>query len=133
MTTKKISIIYWVTTSFIFLFEGVMPALTGHTELAKEGIRHLGYPDYFGTMLVIAKVLGSIAILLPKTPIRIREWAYAGLGFELLAAFISHLAVDGFDPMALMPLVIFAILAGSYLCYQRLLQKAGTGEYLRSS
>jgi hypothetical protein len=133
MTTKKISIIYWVTTSFIFLFEGVMPALTGHTELAKEGIRHLGYPDYFGTMLVIAKVLGSIAILLPKTPNRIREWAYAGLGFELLAAFISHLAVDGFDPMALMPLVIFAILAGSYVCYQHLLQKAGTGEYLRSS
>jgi len=45
---KKDKIIYWVTTGFIFLFEGVMPALTSQTELAKEGIAHLGYPSYFG-------------------------------------------------------------------------------------
>ena len=50
---KKAKIIFWVTTIIIFLFEGVMPALTSQTELAKEGIRHLGYPEYFGSALVI--------------------------------------------------------------------------------
>lgn len=42
MKTSKI--IFWVTTTLIFLFEGVMPAFTSQTEMAKEGIRHLGYP-----------------------------------------------------------------------------------------
>ncbi|WP_199856476.1 hypothetical protein [Lunatibacter salilacus] len=42
-TSKRIKTIFWATTGFNFLFEGVMPALTGHTEFAKEGIRHLGY------------------------------------------------------------------------------------------
>jgi hypothetical protein len=45
---KKDKIIYWTATTIIALFEGVMPALTSQTELAKEGIKHLGYPEYFG-------------------------------------------------------------------------------------
>ena len=45
---KKNKIIFWIATAIIALFEGVMPALTSQTELAKEGIRHLGYPEYFG-------------------------------------------------------------------------------------
>ena len=48
---KRINIIYWTATILIFLFEGVMPALTSQTEMAKEGISHLGYPAYFGVML----------------------------------------------------------------------------------
>ena len=54
MKTNKI--IFWLTTTLIFLFEGVMPALTSQTEMAKEGIRHLGYPGYFGVMLTVFKV-----------------------------------------------------------------------------
>lgn len=56
---KKTNVIYWTATIAIFLFEGVMPALTSQTELAKEGIRNLGYPDYFGVMLTVFKVLGA--------------------------------------------------------------------------
>jgi hypothetical protein len=55
----------------IFIFEGVMPGLTGQTEFAKKEIRHLGFPDYFGTELVLFKVLGSLAIFVPKVPSRI--------------------------------------------------------------
>ena len=43
---KKDTIIFWTATTIIALMEGVMPALTSQTELAKEGIRHLGYPLY---------------------------------------------------------------------------------------
>ncbi|MEY3690090.1 MAG: hypothetical protein RIT37_1652, partial [Bacteroidota bacterium] len=45
---KKNVIIYWISTGFIALLEGVMPAFTSQSEMAKEGIRHLGYPEYFG-------------------------------------------------------------------------------------
>lgn len=119
-TTKTTKAIYWTTTSIIFLFEGVLPALTGHTELAKEGIRHLGYPEYFGTMLVILKVLGCVAIIVPAVTGRVKEWAYAGLAFIMISASVSHTAVDGFSGMALFPLAVLSILLTSYICYHKL-------------
>jgi DoxX-like family len=120
MTTKSTKITYWIATVIIFLFEGVMPALTGQTKLAKEGISHLGYPEYFGTMLVVFKVLGSLAIILPKIPNRVKEWAYAGLAIELISAFISNCAIDGFSGLAMFPLIVLAVLVVSYICYNRI-------------
>lgn len=120
-TNKSTKIIYWISTTIIFLFEGVMPAFTGHSELAKSGILDLGYPEYFITMLVVYKVLGSVAIILPMIPPRVKEWAYAGLAFSLISAFISNAAVDGAQPILLFPVVIFAILLTSYLTYHKLL------------
>jgi hypothetical protein len=117
---KTTRIIYWISTILIFLFEGVMPALTGHTELAKEGIRHLGYPDYFGTALTVSKVLGATLITIPVIPKRIKEWAYVGLALEFIFAFISHTAVDGFSAMACFPLAVLAVLVVSYLSYHKL-------------
>lgn len=120
MTTKTTKIIYWITTGIIFLFEGLMPALTSHTELAVEGIRHLGYPDYFRVMLTVFKVTGALVLILPFIRNPFKEWAYAGFGITMLAAFISHAAVDGVNGQTFFPLIIFAILAVSYGCYKRL-------------
>lgn len=117
---KKTKIIYWTTTIIIFLFEGVLPALTSQTELAKEGIRHLGYPEYFGNALVVFKILGVLALVIPKIPNRIKEWAYAGFAFDFIFACISHWAVDGFGGETLFPLIILAILITSYISYQKL-------------
>lgn len=119
---KKITIIFWVSTTIIFLFEGVMPALTSQTEMAKEGIRHLGYPDYFGVMLTVFKVLGALVLIIPQIPNRIKEWAYAGFTFDFIAAFISIWVVDGFSGVTLFPLVILAILLVSYVYYHKKLQ-----------
>lgn len=116
---KKNKIIFWVATTLIFLFEGVMPAFTSQTELAKEGIRHLGYPEYFGNMLVVFKILGSLAIFIPLVPARIKEWAYAGLTIDFVAAFISHAVVDGFNPMSFFPLLVLAVLIISYIYYHK--------------
>ena len=116
---KKINIIYWTTTTLIFLFEGVMPALTSQTEMAKEGISHLGYPAYFGVMLTVFKVLGALALILPQVPTRIKEWAYAGFAFDFIAASVSHWAVDGFGGQAIFPLVVLAILMVSYAYYYK--------------
>lgn len=117
---KKYKILFWVTTVLIFLFEGVMSALTSHTEMAKEGIRHLGYPEYFGPMLAVFKVLGSLALVIPAVPKRVKEWAYAGFGIDFIAAFVSILVVDGVGVAALLPLIFMGILAGSYLSYHKL-------------
>lgn len=117
---KKNKILFWLTTGFIFLFEGVMPALTSHTELAVEGIRHLGYPDYFRVMLTVFKVLGVLALVLPVVPGRIKEWAYAGFAFNFISAFISLWAVDGFGGQTVFPLVLLGILAVSYAQYHKL-------------
>lgn len=97
-----------------------MPALTSQTELAKEGIRHLGYPAYFGNALVVFKVLGALALIIPQVPPRIKEWAYAGFIFNFLFASISHFAVDGFHFQSLFPLLILGILFISYLSYHHL-------------
>ncbi|WP_291148749.1 DoxX family protein [Flavobacterium sp. UBA7680] len=117
---KKAKIIFWVTTIIIFLFEGVMPALTSQTELAKEGIRHLGYPEYFGNALVIFKILGVLVLVIPSVPKNVKEWAYAGFGFDFIFASISHFAVDGINFQSFFPLIVLVILAISYIYYHKI-------------
>lgn len=112
---------FWVTTIIIFLFEGVMVALTSHTDLAREGVMRLGYPDYFRYLLGAWKVLGSFALILPMVPARVKEWAYAGFGFVFLSAFGSHVMVDGWtNGMTYFPLVFLGILMVSYRAYHQL-------------
>ncbi len=117
---KRHLIYFWITTTIIILFEGVMPLFTFNTELAKEGIRHLGYPAYFGAMLIVFKVLGTLALGIPRVPARVKEWAYAGFAFDFIAACVSHWAVDGFGVQAVFPLFFFALLIVSYINYHRL-------------
>lgn len=117
---KKDKIIFWTTTILIALFEGVMPALTSQTELAKEGIKHLGYPEYFGNALVIFKVLGVMILVVPKIPKRIKEWAYAGFTFDFIFAAISHGVVDGINAQTFFPLIVLAVLLISYYYYHKL-------------
>jgi hypothetical protein len=117
---KKEKIIFWTATIIIALFEGVMPALTSQTELAKEGIRHLGYPEYFGNALVVFKILGVLALVIPQIPKRVKEWAYAGFAFDFIFASISHGAVDGMNVQTIFPLFVLGILAVSYVYYHKL-------------
>lgn len=118
---KKEKIIFWTATTIIALFEGLMPALTSQTELAKEGIRHLGYPEYFGNALVLFKILGVLILIIPAAPKRMKEWAYAGFGFSFTFAAISHAMVDGVNGQTFFPLIVFGILAVSYVYYHKLL------------
>lgn len=122
---KKTRILFWVATVIIFIMEGVLPALTSQTELAKEGIRHLGYPVYFGNMLVVFKVAGALALLLPPVPARVKEWAYAGFAFDFIAAAVSHGATDGFGNFqTFFPLIFLVVLVVSYTNYHKLANAA---------
>ena len=113
---KKNKIIFWTATILIALWEAVMPISTWilAPEYMTIGTKALGYPDYFAYALVIAKILGVIAITYPKTPEKLREWAYAGLTFTLVFAFISHACVDKNIVYMIMPLAVLGILALSY-------------------
>lgn len=122
---KKTKIMFWVTTVIIFIMEGVIPAFTSQTELAKEGIRHLGYPAYFGNALVVFKVLGALALVIPQVPKRIKEWAYAGFAFDFTFASISHAAIDGMDFQTFFPLIFLGLLTISYIYYQKMKSLSG--------
>lgn len=117
---KKNVIIYWISTGFIALLEGVMPAFTSQSEMAKEGIRHLGYPEYFGNVLVVFKILGVLALVLPNIPRRVKEWAYAGFAFDFLFAAISHGIVDGLIGQTFFPIIVLGVLIISYVYYHKL-------------
>jgi len=120
---KSTKITYWVSTSIIFLLEGLMPALTSQSEMAKESIAHLGYPAYFGVTLAIFKVLGALTLIIPQAPKRLKEWAYGCFIIEFLFAGISHGAVDGINGETFFPLVIIGILMLSYTSYHKLQQQ----------
>lgn len=82
--------------------------------------KHLGYPPYLLPFIGVAKILGVIAVLVPGFP-RLKEWAYAGLVFDLIGAFYSHLAVG--DPVSywIFPLIALALVFGSYFFYRKTL------------
>ena len=120
---KTTKIIYWATNMLIVLFDGLIPALTSNTELARQGISHLQYPDYFRVMLTFFKVAGALALILPFIKGRYKEWAYAGFGIDFICAAISHWVVDGFGALAIVPLIAFAVLAISYVFYNKINRK----------
>lgn len=90
--TKAQKIIYWISTLWLSL--GMVA--TGIVQIGKSqeevsNITHLGYPVYFLTMLGIWKILGVVAILVPKFAV-LKEWAYAGFFFAMSGALFSRFA-----------------------------------------
>jgi uncharacterized membrane protein YphA (DoxX/SURF4 family) len=124
---QKQHIIFWIATTIIFLWEGLMPLSTLLFSPANVtyGTRTLGYPDYFAYALAICKVAGATAIMIPKLGNRLKEWAYAGLSFNLLFAVLSHIIIDKNPAYIALPLIIAAILAASYALHHKL-HVAGT-------
>jgi len=129
---KKNKIIFWVATAIIVLWEGIMPLATilFASQYVTAGTKPLGYPDYFAYTLIICKVLGVIAIAYPNAPAKLKEWAYAGLTFNLIYAFISHTYVDQNIGFMLMPLVFLGILAVSYLYNDKIRDHSQTNEVI---
>jgi uncharacterized membrane protein YphA (DoxX/SURF4 family) len=123
MTAKTIKILYWVfTILFAFMMLGsaipdilVMP-------LAVDGMhKGLGYPVYFIPFIGTAKALGVIAILIPGFP-RIKEWAYAGLMFDLIGATYSIMNVPNPDSPWFVMLLPLSLGALSYIFYHKKLK-----------
>lgn len=107
---------FWLATGIVALANG--PGGVAYVLGAMDdGMRHLGYPLYFGTILGVWKILGTIALLSPVFAPwvgTVKEWAYAGLFFVLSGAVVSHLAVGDGLGGAMPPLVVLAALTASW-------------------
>jgi uncharacterized membrane protein YphA (DoxX/SURF4 family) len=109
--TKRNKIIYWIATIWLALgmvSTGLVQIMRTPDEI--QLMEGLGYPLYILTIIGVWKILGTIAVLVPKFPL-IKEWAYAGFFFNMSGAVVSHLfvgseAVDIFGPMLLIALTI---------------------------
>lgn len=119
---KKTNIIYWIFTGLMLALFG--PGAVFDAISAPEAVTYitdLGYPAYIIPFLGVAKMLAIIAILVPGFP-RVKEWAYAGLTYDLIGALYSHLA-QGLPATQWMTLFIgFALIAGSYIYHHKRLR-----------
>lgn len=117
MSKQKIA--YWVVTGFVSLSMtgSAFMYLTGAPEMV-AAFQHLGYPDYFRTMLGVAKLLGVVALWAP-VPRFLREWAYAGFVINLISAAVSHTAMG--DPLVatLSPTIVLALMVTSHQLWHR--------------
>ena len=107
--TKRNKIIYWISTIWLALgmLAGGLKQIF-HAKAFVDIIVHLGYPVYLLTILGIWKILGVIALLIPKFPL-LKEWAYAGFFFAMSGAIFSHIAVG--DSMSeIFPSLVLLIL-----------------------
>ncbi len=99
--TKTNKIIYWVATSLLafgMLQSGIFAVL--RTKDWVDLVTGLGYPVYFLTILGVWKILGVIAILIPRWKL-LKEWAYAGFFFAMTGALVSHLACGDYAVKAI--------------------------------
>jgi len=95
------TVAYWVTTAlleFEFILGGIWDVL--RVQHVRMAVDRLGYPEYFLTILGIWKLLGSIALVIPRFP-RLKEWTYAGAIFNFTGAIASHLTAGFIDVGAL--------------------------------
>jgi hypothetical protein len=110
---KRKLIWYWIITvilSFCIFSGGLAQAV--QLKGVMQGFKPLGYPNYFISLIGVWKVLGIIAILIPKFKL-LKEWAYAGLFFVISGAVISHIASGDVSVQIIAPilLAVFTVLS----------------------
>jgi uncharacterized membrane protein YphA (DoxX/SURF4 family) len=117
VSTKAKSIAYWTTTVLVaFFMSGGVVQIAQFKANPHGVVPELGYPMYFFAIIGFWKVLGAIAILVPRFP-RLKEWAYAGIFFDLTGAAISCAAVGGYGAYGfhvIAPLVIAGLTVASW-------------------
>ena len=117
---KRTTISFWIFTVLFggFMLFSAIPDIMVVPQAVDFVSTKLGYPKYIIAFLGVAKALGVVAIVAPGFP-RIKEWAYAGLCFDLIGATYSNICVDGLKPDLLFMVLPFVIGALSYLYYHK--------------
>ncbi|HKX84368.1 MAG TPA: DoxX family protein [Pyrinomonadaceae bacterium] len=112
-------IAYWIVTILMsaFMLMASIPDVLRMPE-AVQIFEHLGYPAYLIPFIGVAKILAVVAILFPGFP-RLKEWAYAGLVFDLIGAFYSHMSVGDPASMWIWSLVALGLVSASYFLYRK--------------
>ncbi|WP_448701363.1 DoxX family protein [Mucilaginibacter sp. AW1-3] len=116
---KKTKTIYWILTIIFSLFMAftAVPDVLMSADAVKF-MSELGYPHYFIPFIGVAKILGCIAIVIPGY-YRVKEWAYAGLFFDLVGATYSIICAHGVDASILFMVLPVIVGALSYIYYHK--------------
>ena len=112
--------IYLVSTGLVcgvMAFSAVNFNLANPLGPMKGAFVHLGYPSYFRIELTIAKTLGVLALLIPRIPFKVKEFAYFGFGITLISASIAHFSVGDSIMFVIDPLLFLGALATSYIYF----------------
>jgi hypothetical protein len=117
---KTTTILYWIFTGLFggFMLFSAIPDIMLVPDAVEFVSDKLGYPLYLLPFIGVAKALGVIAILIPGFP-RVKEWAYAGLFFDLVGATYSGIMVEGLQPGMAFMILPFGLLALSYYYYHK--------------
>jgi uncharacterized membrane protein YphA (DoxX/SURF4 family) len=123
--------LYWIVTGLMaaFMLMASIPDILRIPQ-AVQIFTHLGYPTYLLPFIGIAKTLGVLVVLLPGFS-RLREWAYAGLVFDLIGALYSHISVGDPPSAWAMAVVGLVLVIGSYVLYRRLQSNRLAGARVR--
>ena len=123
---KTTKILYWIATGLMaaFMLMASIPDVLRIPD-AVAVFTHLGYPTYLLPFIGIAKILAVITVLAPGFP-RLKEWAYAGLVFDLIGALYSHISVGDPPSNWIFPIVGLLLVFGSYLLYRRRMSYQGS-------
>lgn len=116
----KATTVYWLTT----LLLSSMVTMSAYTYFFHkgtiDGVRELGFPDFFRIQLGVLKIIAVTVLLVPQLPIQVKEWAYAGIALFLVTAIVAHTANK--DPIAISLVSVFflAVLVVSNVYLHRL-------------
>ncbi len=113
-------ITYWITTSILSIFLLWSSYSYLFSKAAIEGVRELGFPDYFRLQIAILKLLAVVIILIPQIPVAIKDWAYSGIILFFITAIVAH-AVNK-DPFIinLINILMIGIVITSYICLRKM-------------
>jgi len=126
--TRAARFAYWIPTVFVALnwTFGGLSSIT-HATSSMEVFHRLGYPAYFATLLGTAQLCGVAAILAP-VPRTLREWAYAGLTFDVCSAFISLVAIGAPRAHLLFPVIALGCVLASHHGWRKRLRAEGQSD-----
>ena len=115
---KKVKITYWISTGIIALFE-LSGAFFISSQVAIDGMHHLGLPDWFRWEVSIGHIIGGILLIIPFHK-RIKEWVYVGFGIDFISATIAYASIDGLSANTFSPLIMLVLLIISYSCFLKI-------------
>lgn len=101
---------YWISTIFISVCLLVSAFTYFFHKNTIEGVKALGFPDFFRIQLAVLKITAVLVLLVPAIPLQFKEWAYAGVGLFLLTAIVAHIAHKDPIGITVINLALFAAL-----------------------
>ncbi len=113
---------YWISTILVSIFLLVSAYTYFFHKPTFEGVKALGFPGFFIYQLAILKIIAAIVLLVPASPLQLKEWAYCGVALFLVTALVAHIVHKDSVGISVMLVILMATLAISYYTRNRIIQ-----------